>query len=165
MDLPAGSQIHDVISVVHLKRYNGENKDVRPLSIIPGNEDTEPEWEVESIEGERRYKGGIPYLVHWKGFAERTWEPEKYLENAPEVIADWRNSRADGEELNADARESKSRSRVKKSTVDAKHKVKKSNVETKSNSKIKSKSNADKTSIVDAKPADELRRSRRGRRS
>jgi len=105
LDLPAGSQIHDVVSVVHLKRYNGKDTaDIRPLPVITGD-DVEPEWEVEAIEGERRYKNGIQYLVKWKGYAERTWEPADYLENAPRIVADWRSSRPDGDELKADRRD------------------------------------------------------------
>jgi len=104
LELPAGSQIHDVVSVVHLRRYNGKADDIRPLPVIAGD-DVEPEWEVEEIEGERRYKGGVQYLVRWKGYSERTWEPEDFLKNAPEIIADWRSSRPDGDELKAEMRE------------------------------------------------------------
>jgi len=114
LDLPAGSQIHDVVSVVHLKKYNGEDTaDIRPLPVIAG-EDVEPEWEVEAIEGERRYKNGIQYLVRWKGYTKRSWEPADYLENAPEIVADWRASRPDGDELKAELRETESRLRQSK---------------------------------------------------
>ena len=106
LDLPTGSQIHDVVSVVHLRKYNGKDtENVRSLPVIAG-ENVEPEWEVESIEGERRYKEGIQYLVKWKGYVERTWEPAEYLENAPKIVADWRSSRPDGDELKAEMRES-----------------------------------------------------------
>ena len=63
-------------------------------------DDVEPEWEVAAIEGERRYKNGIQCLVRWKGYAERTWEAEDYLENAPTtIVAEWRSTRPDGDEL------------------------------------------------------------------
>lgn len=91
-----------------MRRYHrqADAGDIRPLPVIAG-EDVEPKWEVEAIEGERWFKSEIQYLVHWKGYTERTWEPESYLEHAPQMVADWRSTRPDGDELKAEAREGK----------------------------------------------------------
>lgn len=64
LDLSTESQIYDVVSIIHLRNlYNGKDiENIRPLPVIAG-ENVKPEWEVESIEGERRYKEGIQYLV------------------------------------------------------------------------------------------------------
>jgi hypothetical protein len=91
IDLPAGSRIHDVVSLVHLRKYRGTGADVRPL---PTMVEEEPEWEVESVDGERKSRGRKEYLIRWKGYGihERTWEPLDHLEHAGEEIAEW-NSR------------------------------------------------------------------------
>jgi hypothetical protein len=45
----------------------------------------------------RKRWGRLEYLVKWKGYAkdEWTWEIEQQLENAPEVLADFRNKHAE----------------------------------------------------------------------
>jgi len=45
--LPAHSRIHDVLSIVHLKRFNGVSDDVRPLPV--NVDDGGDEFEVEEI--------------------------------------------------------------------------------------------------------------------
>ena len=63
---------------------------MRPLPI---EQDGQPEWEVERIEGERIVgrKKIKEYLVKWIGYGddERTWEPVEHLENAQSVLRDW----------------------------------------------------------------------------
>jgi len=93
--LPAGSQIHDVVSIVHLSRFHGEGKDVRPLPIVGDVNDELAEWEVEKIEGSRTTKGSIEYLVKWLGYEERSWEPVEHLENAKGAIEDWQAEQID----------------------------------------------------------------------
>ena len=39
---PAGSKIHDVVSIIHLKKYGSDTGDVRPLPI---EQEGQPEWE------------------------------------------------------------------------------------------------------------------------
>jgi hypothetical protein len=50
VDLPAGSRIHNAISIHHLHRYRGSGQDLRPLPIMVNEEE---HWKVEKIEGER----------------------------------------------------------------------------------------------------------------
>jgi hypothetical protein len=89
LDLPFGSKIHDVVSVLHLRRYHGEGLDVHPAPIVI---DDEEEWEVERIDGERIENGTVKYLVKWKGwgYLYRTWEPAANLEHAPDIVLEWR---------------------------------------------------------------------------
>jgi len=89
IQLPAGSRIHDVVSVVHLQHYKGSNTDdIKPMLVqVDGVE----EYEVERIEGERKMKGKKEFLVKWKGYgdAERTCEPLEHLDNARNVLDEW----------------------------------------------------------------------------
>ena len=82
VQLPNDSKMHDVISIAHLQKFRGTNDHhIRPLPItIDGME----EYEVESIDGERKNGDKMEYLVRWKGYGEleRTWEPEEHLSNA-----------------------------------------------------------------------------------
>ena len=69
--LPAGSKMHDVVSIVHLRQDKGTGDDIRPLPIIAGDpEEGTAEWEVEEIQGERSTKTGPEYLVKWRGYNE-----------------------------------------------------------------------------------------------
>jgi len=89
--------MHDVVSIIHLRRYRGKGLDVRSLSIeIEGT----LEYEVESVNGERNIiDGGKEYLIKWKDYGklERTWESLAHLEHAGEVIADWNVDWPDGQ--------------------------------------------------------------------
>jgi Chromo (CHRromatin Organisation MOdifier) domain len=89
LDLPPGSKIHDVVSVLHLRRYRGDGLDIHPEPVVV---DEEEEWEVERIEGERIENGVVKYLIKWKGWGDpyRTWEPAANLEHAPDVVLQWR---------------------------------------------------------------------------
>ena len=89
IQLPVGSRIHDVVSVVHLQHYKGtDTDDIKPMPVqVDGVE----EYEVERIEGEWKIKGKKEFLVKWKGYgdAERTWEPLEHLDNARNVLDEW----------------------------------------------------------------------------
>ena len=91
--LPAGSNIHDVVSIAHLRKFGKDTGDIRPLPIHveSGDNGIIPEWEVESIKGERIKKGKKEYLVKWKGYSndESTWEPLEHLENANELLLEY----------------------------------------------------------------------------
>ena len=93
--LPPGSQIHDVLSIVHLKRFHGDGSDIRPLPILVEGEEGSREWEfeVESIDGVRKNEGNVEYLVRWKGYGidDRTWEPIEHLDHAQEALDTWRS--------------------------------------------------------------------------
>jgi RNase H-like domain found in reverse transcriptase/Reverse transcriptase (RNA-dependent DNA polymerase)/Integrase zinc binding domain/Chromo (CHRromatin Organisation MOdifier) domain len=88
--LPAGSQMHDVVSAVHLQKYGKDDGSVRPLPVIEGEEGKE-EWEVEEILDHRLVKGKKEYLVRWKGYSEdeTSWEPPEHLENAQELLLEF----------------------------------------------------------------------------
>lgn len=94
VDLPPGSSIHDVVSIVHLKKFRGEGSEIRPTPIVV---DGAEEWTVESIDGERTRDGCTEYLVRWEGYdeRERTWEPLKHLRHAQEKLLKWRSGRPD----------------------------------------------------------------------
>jgi hypothetical protein len=96
LDLPQNAKIHDVVSIVHLKRFRGLNHDIRPLPVQV--EDGGEEYEVESIEGQRtNAQGTVEYLVKWKGYGdhERTWEPLAHLAHSDEAVAKWHAKRPD----------------------------------------------------------------------
>jgi hypothetical protein len=90
VSLPAGSRIHDVISIVHLRKFNGTS-DILPLPIeveVAGEND----HIVERIDGECINSDGIKeYLIKWEGYSdlERMWEPTSHLDHAVDVIKDW----------------------------------------------------------------------------
>ena len=58
IDLPSGSRIHDVVSVVHLREFKGVGNGIRPLSNIA---DEFEKWEAERIEGERVSEGVVEF--------------------------------------------------------------------------------------------------------
>jgi len=91
--LPTGSRMHDVVSIAHLKRYQGHS-DFRPMPV----DDEHEEFEVERIDGERiNSQGSTEFLVKWLGYGEneRTWEPLHNLQHADQMVADWRSKQPD----------------------------------------------------------------------
>jgi len=50
------------------------------------------EWEVERILNKKKARGVVKYLVRWKGFIAEydSWKREKDLENAKEVVAEFK---------------------------------------------------------------------------
>ena len=59
-----------------------------PLQIQDGHK----EYEVEAILNHRKRRGKVQYLVKWKGYAdhENSWVTEKDLENAKEVLQQYK---------------------------------------------------------------------------
>ena len=83
LDLPPSSQVHPVISILHLQPYIddrfGRVCKPPPVDTIEGD----PAWEVEYIFGER-IRGRdqhTEFKVKWVGYPDRefTWEPEDNL--------------------------------------------------------------------------------------
>ena len=85
-------RIHPVFHVSLLEPYRADGRVQPPPPPIEmeGN----LEYEVETIL-DHRYRGTrnrkASYLVVWKGYApeHNTWEPERNLKNAPEILADY----------------------------------------------------------------------------
>ena len=86
--LLAGSQMHDVVSVIiHLQRYGKDDGNIRLLPVIESVEGKK-EWEVEEILDHRLVKEKKEYLVRWKGYFEdeTSWEPPEHLENSQQLL-------------------------------------------------------------------------------
>ena len=62
------------------------------LHISQSEAEEENDYEVEDILKKRITKGGgKQYLVKWKGFDDRTWEPKDNLNNVQELIDKFEN--------------------------------------------------------------------------
>ncbi len=46
---------------------------------LPGDEDRDPTLEVEAITDKIGKGNKVKYLVKWRGYAKKTWEPLKHL--------------------------------------------------------------------------------------
>ena len=89
LKLPDRWKIHPVFHITLLSPYHettvhGKNFEEPPSELIEG----EHKYEVEAIlsskgKGQRRR-----YLMKWKGYpnSENTWEPERNLESAKEIL-------------------------------------------------------------------------------
>ena len=94
LNLPKNMKIHPVFHVSALEKYRinspkfSERSHIRPEPDIV---DTVAEYEVEEIIDKRTVGNRVEYLVKWKGFPdyESTWEPEKHLENAKNVLEEY----------------------------------------------------------------------------
>ena len=88
LELPENSRIHDVVASIHLWPFHGSpNKEPQPIVV-----DSVEEYEVDRIEGERKVGKESQFLVKWKGYEERTWEPMSNMTNAQETIDAWRET-------------------------------------------------------------------------
>jgi hypothetical protein len=97
--MPSSYGIHPVIHSEHLAPYIPNSTPItdRPTKSLSRDDfDTLHEFEIEMILGEKQVKRGknlLPYYrVRWKGYNESgdTWEPERNLKNAPDVLKAWR---------------------------------------------------------------------------
>ena len=98
------SKVHPVFHVSLLKaavpRDTNQFPDSTPPELFPlpieddSGQTYDGEWEVEKILKHRRHKGKVQYLVKWTGYpvSQSTWEPESHLENAKELIQDYKKS-------------------------------------------------------------------------
>lgn len=89
LKLPTKWQIHDVFHASLLTPYkennvHGPNFHKPPPDII----EDQPEWEVERIVRHRGTKNRT-YQVKWRGYDEYSWEAEKDLANAQDVLNDY----------------------------------------------------------------------------
>jgi hypothetical protein len=98
LDLPPSLRIHPVINVSQLKPYRDGSGDFphrpppndRPAPEAP-DAFGQPSWVVERILDKRPYRGGVQYLVLWKGYPpeEASWEPATSLSSAPDALRDY----------------------------------------------------------------------------
>src|SRR5580698_3660445 len=88
LKLPSTWKIHDVFHAGLLTLYK-ENDKYGPNFLEPPPEllDGEPEWEVEGIMGQRKFRNKQQYLVRWKDYspAHDSWENESNI-HAPLLI-------------------------------------------------------------------------------
>ena len=83
LKLPIQWKIHNVfhdslLTPYRETRVHGRKFPEPPPDLINGEE----EFEVDSIRNHRKRGKGYQYLVVWKGYPYKTWEPEKHLRNA-----------------------------------------------------------------------------------
>ena len=89
VDLPPGWQIHPVFHIDCLKRYVRSEEFLREVKPPPPVlVEDHLEYEVEDFIRHHRRGTRRQYLVLWKGypFNEATWEYERDLKNAPDIL-------------------------------------------------------------------------------
>jgi glycosylphosphatidylinositol phospholipase D len=74
--LPNQLHIHDVQLISHLEKAAEDplpyqQQEPPPPVILDGEE----EYEVERIDDSRLFRRQLQYLVKWRGYDERSWEP------------------------------------------------------------------------------------------
>jgi len=99
LELPKSIRIHPIVNVSRVQLYKpqveGQKKTPPKPVIIEGEE----EFEVEKIINKRTVRGKEKFLVRWKGYTaeEDTWESRENLENAKELVEEFK--RIYGEEI------------------------------------------------------------------
>ena len=89
VDLPPGWQIHPVFHIDRLKRYVRSEEFLREVKPPPPVVvEDHLEYEVEDLIRHHGRGACRQYLVLWKGypFTEATWEYERDLKNAPDIL-------------------------------------------------------------------------------
>ena len=81
LNLSSDSHIHNMISIIHFRKFNDIGDDINSLLIIMNDVE---EWEIEKIEDERVSQEIVEYLIKWKDYNAKvkTWESMTNLENA-----------------------------------------------------------------------------------
>ena len=80
--------VHPVFHVSKLEPYREDPDNPNFPSPPPDVVEGEPEWEVEKVLDAKFAYNRLLFLVKWKGWpeSENSWEPEKHLENAQDVV-------------------------------------------------------------------------------
>jgi len=92
LELPKSIRIHPVVNMSRVQLYKpqveGQKKTPPKLVIIEG----EKEFKVEKIINKRTVRGKEKFLVRWKGYTaeEDTWESRENLENAKELVEEYK---------------------------------------------------------------------------
>ena len=93
LSLPESWRIHPIFHASLLSPFkhtktHGENFVQPPPDLIEG----QPEYEVKAIISHWRSGKGRAYLVKWKDYStsENTWEPERNLYNAKEILKQYK---------------------------------------------------------------------------
>jgi Chromo (CHRromatin Organisation MOdifier) domain len=93
---PPQWKIHPVFHASLLTKY--KENDIHGLNFLkppPDLIEGELEHEVESILSHKGKGKGRSFLIKWKGYptSENTWEPERNLKNAPELLKEYKMHR------------------------------------------------------------------------
>ena len=110
LDIPSGTKIHPIISVVYLSRYRSYKDPFQrvPPPLGPVEYDnsgfkasTDGEWKLERIVDHRTKRSGIEYLVRWKGFGPQydVWMKQNELKYARQLQEEYHERRQCSEEL------------------------------------------------------------------
>jgi Chromo (CHRromatin Organisation MOdifier) domain len=91
LKIPTTWHVHPVFNEILLTPFQSpsfpsqQRVHPRPPALIVGQE---KEYKIEEIHNSRRHRRRLEFLVHWKGYPDEdnTWEPERHLENAPQVV-------------------------------------------------------------------------------
>lgn len=90
LQLPPALKVHPVFNVALLKPYFGDH-------LVPAEVEIDGvrEYEVEAILRHRGRPRHYQYLVHWRGYdaSEDMWLPEEELQNAGDVLREYKLSR------------------------------------------------------------------------
>ncbi|KAL5527037.1 hypothetical protein ACEPAG_5828 [Sanghuangporus baumii] len=86
--LPETLPIHPVFHASLLRPYKRKEYPGRPILDEPPPIEVEgaAEYEVELIHDTRRHRNKVQYLIQWKGYQERTWEPLDNLKNSYQMV-------------------------------------------------------------------------------
>ena len=96
LQLPKQWKIHNVFHTCLLSPYK-ETEEHRPNHTDPPLDliNRENEYKVEAILAHRKRGRQMQYLVKWRGYdpSNNTWEPEKNLSNADEILSQYKRQR------------------------------------------------------------------------
>jgi hypothetical protein len=91
------SRIHNVFHVSLLEPWQSRDGSEDLPMPVTLEDDSIPEYEVETILEHRKRKGQKEYFVKWKGWPDsyNQWELEENLVGAPDVLRDYHASEAE----------------------------------------------------------------------
>ena len=80
------------MNISQIVRYKEQVEKQKKEEVKPIKVEKVEEWEIERILNKRKIRGVERYLVQWKGFIAEsdTWEREEDLENAKELVDEFK---------------------------------------------------------------------------